>query len=782
MKRGELSREELAVLMELETGAQLKEERGRGDLAAPLSVSMARSWSQTLAEETSPSLSSSSATSTSIPVQLTPGSALTSSSSPKEDLSSLSSLPSSQAHSLPSGPQLVELSSPPASDHSGPDCEASSLTVTDDNGHNGAPSTLSHRSEDDNGTLPDPVNPPSATFHLHSSEDEESSPAPCRTPPPASHAPLPSPLPPDEALLIRSGGGEAEEWERRERAVWEAKLSPLPSPSGKVGGGEAMEAGGSSSSSSSLLGTSVESWESGVGGGARRKVSTIRFDAITMAADADAAAFHRVDSSQLMEQLAAGAGRPKFKVVGDYLLGATLGEGSFGKVKECVRRVPRPEEEGRWAAKIMKAGGPGLSRRRTGEMLERMEREVRLVHRLHHPNIIRLEEVLRRPEKPDKLYLIMEFCPGSLASMLEEAEAKHFPEWQAQAFFRQLLTGLAYLHSTRIVHRDIKPSNLLVSESEVLKISDFGEAAELEDNGSDICKAGEGTPQFVAPEVASGYTQVRGFPLDVWASGVTLFNLLVGFYPFSGDTLLLLYENISQAPLCFPEELELSAEAVDLLRGLLQKEPDQRLPLAEAGSHPWLSLILPTASSARLLDDQSRQPMPKVPVVVRKLTKSYQTFRESLDEEEASNSLSASHPPPSRSPHSLHYSEEEEEEEDDEDGGFSFSVRPKSDWSQSQDLDGSAKKKDSTTSTSSSQVPSARLGAALRRGLASLRSTSLPSWMRRSQSESAMREGLPLPSPSPNLSSRPNLNPEHKSNQGSLSQAPANKEDSCRLM
>lgn len=68
----------------------------------------------------------------------------------------------------------------------------------------------------------------------------------------------------------------------------------------------------------------------------------------------------------------------------------------------------------------------------------------------------------------------------------------------------------------QVVHRDIKPGNLLVTSEEVLKISDFGEAIELEDNGSDICKAGDGTPQFVAPEVASGYTEVRylSSPLD----------------------------------------------------------------------------------------------------------------------------------------------------------------------------------------------------------------------------------------------------------------------------
>lgn len=87
------------------------------------------------------------------------------------------------------------------------------------------------------------------------------------------------------------------------------------------------------------------------------------------------------------------------------------------------------------------------------EMEARVEREVRLVRHLGvHRNIVELREVLRRDDKPDKLYLVMEFCSGSLAEMLEASELKHFPEWQAHWYFRQLIAGLTFLQQQRVHH------------------------------------------------------------------------------------------------------------------------------------------------------------------------------------------------------------------------------------------------------------------------------------------------------------------------------------------
>lgn len=75
-----------------------------------------------------------------------------------------------------------------------------------------------------------------------------------------------------------------------------------------------------------------------------------------------------------------------------------------------------------------------------------------------------------------KMYLIMEFCVGSLQGMLDSIPDKKFPQCQAHGYFLQLVDGLEYLHSMRIIHKDIKPGNLLLTLSGELKISDLGVA------------------------------------------------------------------------------------------------------------------------------------------------------------------------------------------------------------------------------------------------------------------------------------------------------------------
>ena len=94
---------------------------------------------------------------------------------------------------------------------------------------------------------------------------------------------------------------------------------------------------------------------------------------------------------------------------------------------------------------------------------------------LKHKNVISLVDVLYNDEK-QKMYLIMEFCVGSLQGMLESTPSKKFPFFQAHGYFTQLVDGLEYLHSKRVVHKDIKPGNLLLTLEGVLKISDLGVA------------------------------------------------------------------------------------------------------------------------------------------------------------------------------------------------------------------------------------------------------------------------------------------------------------------
>lgn len=102
-------------------------------------------------------------------------------------------------------------------------------------------------------------------------------------------------------------------------------------------------------------------------------------------------------------------------------------------------------------------------------------REINLLKTLKHKNVINLVDVLYNSDK-QKMYLIMEFCVGSLQGMLESTPKKKIPLFQAHEYFLQLIDGLEYLHSKRVIHKDIKPGNLLLTLEGVLKISDLGVA------------------------------------------------------------------------------------------------------------------------------------------------------------------------------------------------------------------------------------------------------------------------------------------------------------------
>lgn len=132
-----------------------------------------------------------------------------------------------------------------------------------------------------------------------------------------------------------------------------------------------------------------------------------------------------------------------------------------------------------------------------------MAREIQLLRRLRHKNVIQLLDVLYNEEK-QKMYLVMEYCVGGLQEMLESVPDKKLPIFQAHNYFMQLLDGLEYLHGGGIIHKDIKPGNLLLTLDHTLKISDFGVAEALDTFAeTDEITTGQGSPAFQPPEIAS---------------------------------------------------------------------------------------------------------------------------------------------------------------------------------------------------------------------------------------------------------------------------------------
>ena len=249
--------------------------------------------------------------------------------------------------------------------------------------------------------------------------------------------------------------------------------------------------------------------------------------------------------------------------------GRQLGSGSFGEVREATHRLT----DGPVAIKKIDKLKAATARLRT-----RIAMEVRLHQRLRHPNIVHLYEVI---EGARNVYLVMELLPTTLLALLKER--KVLPEAEARPLFAQLLSALSHCHRNSIVHRDIKLENLLLDESRSqLKLCDFGFAVMTRTHKLTVAC---GSPSYNCPEIVAK-RQYHGVPADVWSSGILLYVMLVGAFPFTGSTHESLNRRILAGAYRVPPDL--SAGAQDLIRRCLQVDPDRRATVAEMADHPWM--------------------------------------------------------------------------------------------------------------------------------------------------------------------------------------------------
>jgi len=270
------------------------------------------------------------------------------------------------------------------------------------------------------------------------------------------------------------------------------------------------------------------------------------------------------------------------KRVNQYRVERTLGRGSFGKVKLCTN-----EQTGQlFAVKIMNRSL--LKRRRVGmtPMLQTVFREIALMKKLRHPNVLRLYEAMDDPDQ-DNIFMILEYIDNG-AVMSGQMEQDPLPADKCRNHFRQLLLGLRYLHRNNIVHRDIKPENLLLTSSGVLKVADFGVSHMFESAGDDTMTVTAGTPAFQAPECCgTSKMAFRGQPVDVWAAGVCLYMFSFGRIPFVGANLMDQYRCIREDELKIPEGAD--PLLMDILLRMLEKDPEKRITVDALFAHDWVT-------------------------------------------------------------------------------------------------------------------------------------------------------------------------------------------------
>lgn len=254
-----------------------------------------------------------------------------------------------------------------------------------------------------------------------------------------------------------------------------------------------------------------------------------------------------------------------------------LGKGAFSIVKRCVNK----KTGAAYAAKIIN------KRRLTAREVLKLEKEERICRALKHANIVQLHDSLFNEQFH---FLVFDLVTGG--ELFDEVVAReYYSEHDASLCMQQVLDSVCYCHKQNVLHRDLKPENLLLADKAkdaVVKLADFGLAVEL--NTTEPSWYGfAGTPGYLSPEVLKREPYYK--PVDIWACGVILYILLVGYPPFWDEDQKRLYAQIKAARYDFPspEWDTVTSEAKDLIREMLNPNPRTRITAAEALRNPWIS-------------------------------------------------------------------------------------------------------------------------------------------------------------------------------------------------
>ncbi|KAJ8386026.1 hypothetical protein AAFF_G00178470 [Aldrovandia affinis] len=260
----------------------------------------------------------------------------------------------------------------------------------------------------------------------------------------------------------------------------------------------------------------------------------------------------------------------------EYQLYEELGKGAFSVVRRCVKLCTGQE----YAAKIIN------TKKLSARDHQKLEREARICRLLKHSNIVRLHDSI---SEEGFHYLLFDLVTGG--ELFEDIVAReYYSEADASHCIQQILEAVLHCHQMGVVHRDLKPENLLLAskcKNAAVKLADFGLAIEVQ--GDQQAWFGfAGTPGYLSPEVLR--KEAYGKPVDIWACGVILYILLVGYPPFWDEDQHKLYQQIKAGAYDFPspEWDTVTPEAKNLINQMLTINPAKRITAQEALKHPWV--------------------------------------------------------------------------------------------------------------------------------------------------------------------------------------------------